>query len=53
MIDGLPRWHSGKNLPGNAGDIRDVSSVPGLKTPGVGYGDSTPVFLSVPMVRGA
>ena len=36
---GLPRWLSGKNPPANAGDARDMGSIPGLgKSPGVGNG---------------
>ena len=27
---GLPRWRNVKNLPANAGDTRDVGSIPGL-----------------------
>ena len=27
---GLPKWRSVKNLPANAGDTRDVGSIPGL-----------------------
>ena len=36
-----------KNLPANAGDLRDSGSIPGLgKSPGGGDGeDPTPVFL--------
>jgi len=26
---GLPKWHSGKESPANAGDTREVGSVPG------------------------
>ena len=37
---GLPRWPSGKESPANAGDIRDVGSIPGLgRSPGVGNGN--------------
>ena len=38
---GLPKWLSGKkkNLPANAGDIGDVSSIPGSgRYPGGGNG---------------
>jgi len=36
-----------KNLPSNAGDIRDAASIPGLgRSPGRGHGKPTPVFLS-------
>ena len=35
-----------KNLPANAGDIRDVVLIPGLRRfPGEGHGKPTPVFL--------
>ena len=37
-----------KNLPANAGDVRDVDSIPGsLRSPGGGQGawQPTPVFL--------
>ena len=37
-ILGLPRWLSGKNLPVNAGDARDMGWIPGLGRPGVGNG---------------
>ena len=39
---GLPRWHSGKNLPGdcNAGDARDAGLITGSgRFPGVGNGN--------------
>ena len=36
---GLPRWHRGKKTAANAGDAKDVSSIPGSER-------STPVFLS-------
>ena len=29
FLFGLPRWHSGKNLPANLGDARDASLIPG------------------------
>ena len=36
----------GKNLPDNAGDRRDVSSIPGLGgAPGGGRGNPCPLFL--------
>ena len=36
----LLRWHSGKNLPANAGDVRDVGLIPGSgRSPGVGNGN--------------
>ena len=35
-----------RNLPGNAGDIRDSGSVPGLgRSPGGGHSNPVPVFL--------
>ena len=35
-----------KNPPANAGDVRDVSSIPELgRSPGEGHRRSTPVFL--------
>ena len=42
---GLPRQHSGKELPANAGDTRDVGSIPGSGRFPRG-GNGTPVFLS-------
>ena len=34
------RWHSGKESAANAGDTRDVVSIPGLgRAPGVGNGN--------------
>ena len=44
-----------KNLPGNAGDIRDVGSIPGLGR-SLGEGNSNPLqycILENPMDRGA
>ena len=43
----LPGSASVKNLPDNAGDVRDVGSIPGLgRSPGGGHGRiPTPVFL--------
>ena len=44
-----------KNPPANAGDIRDVGSIPGLgRSPGEGHGN-TPQYscLENPMDRGA
>ena len=36
-----------KNLPANAGDSRDVSSIPGLgRFPGEGNDNPAPVFLA-------
>ena len=45
----------GKNLPANAGDIRDASSIPGLgRSPGVGHGNPLQYScLANPMNRGA
>ena len=37
-ILGLPRWLSGKNLPVNAGDARDMGWIPGSGRSGVGNG---------------
>ena len=35
-----------KNLPVNAGDLRDMGSIPGMgRSPGEGHGKLTPVFL--------
>ena len=35
-----------KNLPANAGNIRDTGLIPGLgRFPGVGHCNPTPVFL--------
>ena len=44
-----------KNLPANAGDIRDTGSSPGLgRSPGGGHGDSLQhSCLENPMDRGA
>ena len=39
-VPGLPRWLSGKESSCNAGDSRDIGSVPGLgRFPGEGNGD--------------
>ena len=39
-LTGLPWWLSVKNLPANAGDIRDVGSILGLgRSPGRGHGN--------------
>ena len=36
-----------KNLPANAGDVRDTGSIPGLRrSPGGGHGNPTPVILA-------
>ena len=38
--EGLPRWHSGKNQPANAGDIRDAGLIAGSgRSPGGGHGN--------------
>ena len=52
---GLPRWLVVKNLPANAGDAGDVSSVPGLgRSPGEGNGNPLQYScLGNPMARGA
>ena len=44
-----------KNLPANAGDIRDVGSIPGLeRSPRVGNGKPVQYsFMQNPMDRGA
>ena len=44
-----------KNLPANAGDIRDVGLIPGfLRSPGGGYGNPLQYScLDSPMDRGA
>ena len=44
-----------KNLPANAGDIRDIGLIPGLgRSPGVGNGNLPQYFcLGNPMDRGA
>ena len=44
-----------KNLPANAGDIRDAGSIPGLRrSPGVGHGNLLQYScLENPMHRGA
>ena len=44
LLMGLPRWCSGKESACNAGDKRDVGSIPGSgRSPGVG--NTAPVFL--------
>ena len=52
---GLPRWHSGKNPPANAGDARDVGSTPGSgRSPGREHGNPLQYScLENPMNRGA
>ena len=44
-----------KNLPANAGEVRDEGSIPGLgRSPGVGNGNPLHYFcLENPMDRGA
>ena len=44
-----------KNLPANAGDVRDVGSIPGLgRSPGGGHGNPLQYsFLETPKDRGA
>ena len=44
-----------KNLPGNAGDVRDAGSIPGLgRSPGGGHGNPLQYScLENPMDRGA
>ena len=43
-----------KNLPANAGDIRDVDSIPGSLLPGGGHGNPLQYsFLESPMGQGA
>ena len=43
-----------KNLPANAGEIRDLGSIPGSgRTPGEGNGNPLPSCLEDPMNRGA
>ena len=55
LVLGFPGGASGKELPANAGDIRDMGSVPGLgRSPGRGHGN--PLQYSSqenPMDRGA
>ena len=37
---GLPRWHNVKNPPANAGNARDMGSIPGSeRSPGEGNGN--------------
>ena len=52
---GFPGGASGKNLPANAGDIRDVSSIPGSgRSPGTGNGNPLQYScMENPMDRGA
>ena len=40
MFYGLPSGTSGEETPANAGDLRDVGSIPGLaRSPGGGHGN--------------
>ena len=51
---GLPGGSVVKNLPANAGDVKDVGSIPGWRFPGGGHGN--PLHYSClenPMDRGA
>ena len=52
---GLPWWPSGKELACDAGDVGDMSSIPGLgRPPGGGYGNPLQYScLKNPMDRGA
>ena len=52
---GLPQWHSVKNPPANAGEVRDMDSFPGsLRSPRGGNGNLLQYScLENPMVRGA
>ena len=52
---GLPGGTSGKNPPANAGDVRDVGSVPGSeRPPGEGHGNPLQYScLEHPMDQGA
>ena len=52
---GFPGGASGKNLPGNAGDVGDTGSIPGLgRSPEVGNGNPLQYScLGSPMDRGA
>ena len=54
-IWGFPGGASGKNLPANAGDRRDVGSIPGsVRYPGGGHGNPLQYScLEKPMNRGA
>ena len=41
----FPDGTSGKDLPANAGDIRDAGSIPGSgRSPGEGYGNHSSIF---------
>ena len=54
-IQGFPGGAVVKNMPGNAGDTKDVGSIPGLgRFPGVGSGNPLQYFcLGNSMDRGA
>ena len=55
LVLGFPGGASGKELPENAGDIRDMGSVPGWgRSPGEGHGNPLQYScLETPMDRGA
>ena len=55
MNTGFPGGIVAKNLPANAGDARDVGSIPGLgRSPGEGNGNPLQYScLGNPMYRGA
>ena len=52
---GLPWWPSGKEPACDAGDVGDMSSIPGLgRPPGEGYGNPLQYScLGIPLSRGA
>ena len=54
-IMGLPRWLSGKESACDAGDIKDVGSIPELgRSPGGGHGNPLQYYcLESPMDREA
>ena len=44
---GLPRWHNVKNPPANAGNARDMGSIPGSeRSPGEGNGNPKSSILA-------
>ena len=51
---GFPDGASGKNLPADAGDVRDAGSIPGLgRCPGGGNGNPPQYYcLEIPTDRG-
>ena len=55
MIQGLPRWPSGKEPLANAGDVGDMGLISGLRrSPGGGNGNSLQYsYLENAMHRGA